>query len=293
MSEHPDKPTDARARLTAHFKGDPSEHTKKWDQLWVEGFVPWDKGFPSPALVDLLEERTDLFPSKQGRQKALVPGCGRGYDVLLLSAFGYDAYGLEVSSKALEGAREVEKKMDGKGVYATKEGTNKGAITWITGDFFTADFLGEVEGESSFDLIYDYTVCNARLRCSASPDSQQFLSALPPSLRPAWSARLCELLAPKGRLVCLEFPTYKPPSTGGPPWALPPQMYLAHLTRPGDILPYGEDGELLESKLKEPNKKGLQRIAHFQPQRTHEIGYSQDGKVTDWIGVWRHPKPSN
>lgn len=39
--------------------------------------------------------------------KALVPGCGKGYDVLLLSAFGYDATGLEISSKALEEARKV------------------------------------------------------------------------------------------------------------------------------------------------------------------------------------------
>lgn len=172
MSEHIDKPTDARARLTAHFEGDPSEHTKKWDQLWVEGFVPWDKGFPSPALVDLLEERKDLFPSKQGRKKALVPGCGRGYDVLLLSAFGYDAYGLEVSGKALEGARKVEKEMDGRGVYATKEGANKGAVTWLSGDFFKADFLKEVEGEGTFDLIYDYTVCNTKSYCSAGSDFQ-------------------------------------------------------------------------------------------------------------------------
>src|SRR3954465_9314139 len=104
-------------------------------------------------------------------------------------------------------------------------------------------------------------------------------------MRPAWSKRYVELLAPEGRLVCLEFPTYKPPSTGGPPWALPPKIYLAHLSRPGQELPYAEDGELLESKLDGPSKDGMQRIAHFQPKRTHSIGYSQDGQVTDWISV--------
>lgn len=108
-------------------------------------------------------------------------------------------------------------------------------------------------------------------------------------MRPAWSRRCVELLAPEGRLVCLEFPTYKAPSTGGPPWALPPEVYKAHLKRPGEELPYSEDGELLISELKEPLRNGLKCIAHFQPRRTHEIGYSQDGAVTDWIGVWEHP----
>lgn len=90
--------------------------------------------------------------------------------------------------------------------------------------------------------------------------------------------------------MCLEFPTYKPPSTGGPPWALPPKIYMAHLPRPGEELPYGEDGSLLEDKLGPPSKNALQRIEHFQPKRTHEIGYNAEGEVTDRVGVWAWPK---
>lgn len=108
-------------------------------------------------------------------------------------------------------------------------------------------------------------------------------------MRPAWSRRQNELLAPEGRLVCVEFPTYKPPSTSGPPWALPPKVYMAHLPRPGQEVPYAEDGELLDAKLGEPSKNGLVRVEHFQPTRTHQIGYNVEGKVTDWIGVWAHP----
>ncbi|KAK0107046.1 hypothetical protein ONS95_003757 [Cadophora gregata] len=278
-----DQPTDARARLLSHFSSanGSTEHGTKWDELWTEGFLPWDKGFPNPALSDLLTQRQDLIPpphssqpttSSNGRKKALVPGCGKGYDVLLLSAFGYDAYGLEISSKALEEARKVEAEMSGKGVYAAREGVERGEVHWITGDFFEEGDGGVLGGEK-FDLIYDYT----------------FLSALPPVMRPAWSKRFVDLLAPEGRLVCVEFPTYKPPSTGGPPWALPPKVYLAHLMRPGEELPYAEDGELLESKLGESNKSGLVRIAHFQPERTHQIGYNAEGKVTDWVSVWAHP----
>ena len=116
----------------------------------------------------------------------------------------------------------------------------------------------------------------------------KFLCALPPVMRPKWSKRYNELLSPEGRLVCLEFPTFKTPSAGGPPWALPPKIYEAHLPRPGEELSYGESGELLESKLGDPVSNGLQRIAHFQPKRTHEIGVNSEGKVTDWIGVWAH-----
>jgi hypothetical protein len=65
---------------------------------------------------------------------------------------------------------------------------------------------------------------------------------------------------------------------------------MAHLPRPGQELPYAEDGELLDAKLAEPSKEGLVRVEHFQPERTHQIGYSAEGKVTDWIGVWAHPK---
>jgi hypothetical protein len=86
--------------------------------------------------------------------------------------------------------------------------------------------------------------------------------------------------------MCLEFPTYKPASTGGPPWALPPKIYMAHLPRPGVELLYGEDGELQEDKLPEPSKGALSRIAHFQPKRTHQIGYDAEGKVTDWVSIW-------
>lgn len=105
-------------------------------------------------------------------------------------------------------------------------------------------------------------------------------------MRPEWSKRFNELLTPDGRVVCLEFPTYKPASTGGPPWALPPKIYMAHLPRPGVEVSYGEDGELQEDRLPEPSKDALQRITHFQPERTHEIGYDAEGKVTDWISVW-------
>jgi hypothetical protein len=119
----------------------------------------------------------------------------------------------------------------------------------------------------------------------------QFLSALPPALRPAWSRRFNELLAPAGRLVCVEFPTNKAPDTGGPPWALPPKIYEAHLPRPGKELLYGEDGDLVEKQVGPELKEGLVRLAHFQPRRTYASGKDENGNITDKVGVWAHEAP--
>lgn len=120
---------------------------------------------PNPALEDVLADRQDLigFCFKQGpngekqRKKALVPGCGRGYDVLLLASFGYDAYGLEVSEKVVELCVQ-EQKTNGQNYPAKDESAGSGSATFLHGDFFSDEWDGKVQGEAKFDLIYDYTV---------------------------------------------------------------------------------------------------------------------------------------
>ena len=85
-------------------------------------------------------------------------------------------------------------------------------------------------------------------------------------------------------MICLEFPSTKAISSGGPPYALPPKVYEGHLPRPGQELPYNE-GDLLQDKLGPEAKEGLKRLDHIKPKRTHEAGM-KDGKVEDWISVW-------
>lgn len=111
-------------------------------------------------------------------------------------------------------------------------------------------------------------------------------------MRPAWSKRMAELLAPGGRLICLEWPTEKRPSDGGPPWALPSKIYRSHLQHPGEILPYDEDGDLQEADVgKQSTPDGLVSVAHLQPKRSFQrMGYNSEGKITDWISVWAHQK---
>ncbi len=107
---------------------------------------------------------------------------------------------------------------------------------------------------------------------------------MPPALRPAWALRYSQLLSeePSSRLICVEFPTTKPPSTKGPPFGLTPKVYLAHLGHPGAQLPYDDEDNLLEEELGPSANLGLERVAHWQPKRTHEIGAG-----TDWVSIWK------
>lgn len=82
--------------------------------------------------------------------------------------------------------------------------------------------------------------------------------------------------APAGNLICLEFPTYKDPSLGGPPFALSPAVYVEHLSHPGEQLAYDDKGHIKQNPLRRASPGGLERVAHWQPERTHEIGRGSD-----------------
>lgn len=94
-----------------------------------------------------------------------MPGCGKGYDVALFAAYGYDAYGLEVSSHAAEAARKYladPGKGPLEGEYAIKdENIGRGTTEVVCGDFFDDGWLKDVngwDGDEGFDIIYDNTV---------------------------------------------------------------------------------------------------------------------------------------
>ncbi|KAI4094778.1 MAG: hypothetical protein LQ344_002024 [Seirophora lacunosa] len=167
-------PTDDRARLKAHFNVATTSHPDRWAKLWDAGnFLPWDRGTPNPALVDLLDQRKDLIgdcfvedAGKRRRKRALVPGCGKGYDVLLLASYGYDAYGLEVSEKAVERCVE-ERTANGDKYPVRREDAGMGQSIFLHGDFFDGGWSKDVVDGGTFELIYDYTV--PLLRALAEP----------------------------------------------------------------------------------------------------------------------------
>ncbi len=161
---------EVRARLRAHFENTPDwEQAQEWSKLWDRDFLPWDRGMPNPALEDTLKDRSDLLGSSwttgssSRRKRALVPGCGRGYDVLLLASFGYDAYGLDISSTAIAKCQEFARE-HAPDFPPRPEAQGTGKVAFLVGDFFQDGWLHQEEGGSSFDLIYDYTV-GAQIVC--------------------------------------------------------------------------------------------------------------------------------
>jgi SAM-dependent methyltransferase len=116
---------------------------------------------PNPALSDALKDKASIIGqplhSDGRRKRALVPGCGKGYDVLLLAAAGYDAIGLDLEG-AIQQANSFTIEAWGRKEYDVwDERIGRGELEFVDGDFYKEDWEKEV-GEGGFDVIYDYTV---------------------------------------------------------------------------------------------------------------------------------------
>jgi SAM-dependent methyltransferase len=154
-----------RERLRDHFAAENTPN--RWDDLWSTGtWLPWDRGTPNPALIDVLSTQQEFLGSalatdengKTRRKRALVPGCGKGYDVFLFAAFGYDAFGLEGSKHAVKACEGLRGEAEGKEKYKVRDAeAGRGEVKFVLGDFFGKDWEKETGG-GEFDVIYDYTV---------------------------------------------------------------------------------------------------------------------------------------
>lgn len=98
-----------------------------WDQSYQENFTPWDKGEPSPPLVE-------WFSMNQVSGRVLVPGCGVGHDVAFLVSHGVDAIGLDIAPTAIARAQARYPQL---------------AERFLTGDLF------ELSGQ--FDAVVEHT----------------------------------------------------------------------------------------------------------------------------------------
>jgi methyl halide transferase len=67
-----------------------------WETLYQSGNTPWEKGAPSPGLVDFLKAHRRLKPGT-----VAVPGCGTGHDVRVWARAGFAAYGFDLAPRAI------------------------------------------------------------------------------------------------------------------------------------------------------------------------------------------------
>lgn len=103
-----------------------------WEARYQTGDVPWEKGAPSPGLVEYLENNPPLDGD------VLVPGCGWGHDVRAISRPDNEVVGLDIAPSAIKGARAFPR--TGNEIYRL-------------GDLF--DLTTELRGV--FDWVWEHT----------------------------------------------------------------------------------------------------------------------------------------
>jgi methyl halide transferase len=146
-----------------------------WQQRYRSRDIPWDRGECSPVLLDWLDEGR-----VQGR--VLVPGCGRGHEVIELCARGFEVTAIDYAAAAIESLNE---QLEARGLRANT----------ICEDFLTW------QPNLPFDTIFEQTS----------------LCALPPASWSAYQQQLHRWLAPDRIVLALFMQTGR---SGGPPWHL-------------------------------------------------------------------------
>lgn len=105
-----------------------------WEARYQTGDMPWEKGAPSPGLVDFLIENP-LLP----RGKVCVPGCGTGHDILAWARAGFEVFGCDLAPSAVRLARE------------------RGAGAGLQARVEQCDFLEDTPPER-FDWLFEHTL---------------------------------------------------------------------------------------------------------------------------------------
>jgi SAM-dependent methyltransferase len=73
----------------------PADKYAHWNEKFLAGTIPWDRGEVSPALFHWLQQEA-LLPCR-----ILVPGCGRGHEAAELARLGFEVTALDIAPAAL------------------------------------------------------------------------------------------------------------------------------------------------------------------------------------------------
>lgn len=153
-----------------------------WNERYLSGDTPWEKGTPAPPLLEFLEKS---HAGIWGDGTVLVPGCGTGHDVRALAAAGRDVMGVDLADEAIAKARSHPA---------------VGNEEYSVGDFLATEWrVGK-----SFSAIWEHTC----------------YCAIDPSRRPDYAEACAALIAPGGHLIGVFFLTPQSPGeeSQGPPF---------------------------------------------------------------------------
>jgi cyclopropane fatty-acyl-phospholipid synthase-like methyltransferase len=73
-----------------------------WEDRYRTRDMPWEKGAPSPGLVDFLSTHKSL-----ARGTVCVPGCGMGHDARAWAGAGFAVSGFDIAPSAVRLADEA------------------------------------------------------------------------------------------------------------------------------------------------------------------------------------------
>ena len=127
-----------------------------WELHYQTGDMPWEKGAPSPGLVDFLAAHPELRPGT-----VCVPGCGAGHDAREWARAGFRAYGYDIAPGAIRLAEEHTR------------------AAGLSAPFRLADFLRDAP-PFPFDWVWEHT-----LFCAIEPiERELYVQAVSRWLKP-------------------------------------------------------------------------------------------------------------
>jgi methyl halide transferase len=152
--------------MTRHTSRQASASSRNfWEARYQSKDMPWEKGAPSPGLVDFLAAHPGLVPGS-----VCVPGCGTGHDVRTWAHAGFRAFGFDIAPSAIRLATEATR--------AAK----------LSAEFQLADFL-RAEPPFLFDWVFEHT-----LFCAIQPDE-----------RDAYVQAVLRWLKPQGQYLAVNY----------------------------------------------------------------------------------------
>jgi SAM-dependent methyltransferase len=105
-----------------------------WENRYQTKDMPWEKGEPSPGLVDFLTAHPKL-----PRGTVCIPGCGTGHDVREWAKAGFTAFGFDIAPSAIKLSQEKTK------------------AAGLTATFQLGDFLHDAP-PMQFDWLFEHTL---------------------------------------------------------------------------------------------------------------------------------------
>ena len=136
-----------------------------WEDRYQSRDMPWEKGAPSPGLVDFLTAHPGLE-----RGSVCVPGCGTGHDVRTWAKAGFRVIGFDIAPSAIRLAADATR------------------AAGLCAEFQLADFLRD-EPPVLFDWVFEHTL----------------FCAIQPGDRNAYGQAVLRWLKPQGQYLAVNY----------------------------------------------------------------------------------------